>query len=71
MAELGVEFRAAGYEIGGRKILKDLTLTIHAGETLVLLGRSGSGKTTALRLINGMILPTHGEVLVDGRATTA
>ena len=71
MAELGVEFRAAGYEIGGRTILKDLTLTIQPGETLVLLGRSGSGKTTALRLINGMILPTRGEVLVDGRATTA
>jgi osmoprotectant transport system ATP-binding protein len=65
-----VEFRGAGYEIDGRIILKDLTLTIQPGETLVLLGRSGSGKTTALRLINGMITPTRGEVLVDGRATS-
>ena len=36
----------------------------------MLLGRSGSGKTTALRLINGMHLPTGGQVLVEGRATT-
>ena len=49
---------------------EDLNLTVEPGETLVLLGRSGSGKTTALRLINGMILPTSGEVLVEGKATT-
>ena len=66
-----VEFRRAGFRIGNRTILEDLTLSIEEGSTLVLLGRSGSGKTTALRLINGMIEPTSGEVLVDGRATTA
>jgi osmoprotectant transport system ATP-binding protein len=65
-----VEFRAVGYDIDGRSILKDLSLSIASGETLVLLGRSGSGKTTALRLINGMILPSRGEVLVEGRPTT-
>ncbi|MDP9169313.1 MAG: ATP-binding cassette domain-containing protein [Acidobacteriota bacterium] len=64
-----VEFRAAGFVIGGRAILKNLTLSIEEGDTLVLLGRSGSGKTTALRLINGMILPSSGEVLVAGSAT--
>jgi ABC-type Fe3+/spermidine/putrescine transport system ATPase subunit len=53
-----VEFRAATLRIGGRTILNNLTLAIDPGETLVLLGRSGSGKTTALRLINGMILPS-------------
>ncbi|MEP6716121.1 MAG: ATP-binding cassette domain-containing protein [Terriglobia bacterium] len=65
-----VEFRGAGFAIGGRAILNNLTLTIDEGETLVLLGRSGSGKTTALRLINGMILPTSGKVLVGGTATS-
>jgi len=40
------------------------------GETLVLLGRSGSGKTTTLKLINALCRPAVGEVLVDGRATT-
>jgi osmoprotectant transport system ATP-binding protein len=66
-----VEFRNASFRIGDKAILNNLTLSIEEGDTLVLLGRSGSGKTTALRLINGMIFPTSGEVLVEGRATTA
>lgn len=66
-----VEFRQASYSIGGRTVLKDLSLKIQEGATLVLLGRSGSGKTTALRLINGMLMPSSGEVLVDGRATSS
>jgi osmoprotectant transport system ATP-binding protein len=65
-----VEFRAVSYEIAGKPILRDLSLGVEAGETLVLLGRSGSGKTTALKMINGMLFPTKGQVLVDGRATT-
>ncbi len=64
-----VEFRRATFRIGERTILKDLSLSIEDGETLVLLGRSGSGKTTALRLINGMIMPSSGEVTVAGQPT--
>jgi len=63
-----VEFRSAGFQIGERAILNNLNLTIEAGETVALLGRSGSGKTTALRLVNGMILPTSGDVLVNGKS---
>jgi osmoprotectant transport system ATP-binding protein len=66
-----VEFRAASYRIGAREILKRMTLSVEAGETLVLLGRSGSGKTTALKMVNGLLFPSDGEVLVDGKATTA
>jgi len=66
-----VEFRAASYRIGARDILKSLTLSVEAGETLVLLGRSGSGKTTALKMVNGLLFPSVGEVLVDGAPTTA
>ena len=65
-----VEFRGVFYEISGRPILKDMSLRVEAGESLVLLGRSGSGKTTALKMINGILFPTRGQVLVDGRATT-
>jgi osmoprotectant transport system ATP-binding protein len=64
-----VEFRHVNFQIGDRRILNDLTLAIEPGETLVLLGRSGSGKTTALRLINGMIMPTSGEIHVEGQTT--
>lgn len=64
-----VEFRGVFYEIAGRKILADVNFAVEAGETLVLLGRSGSGKSTALKLTNGMLFPTRGQVLVDGRST--
>jgi osmoprotectant transport system ATP-binding protein len=51
----------------GRVLLADLNLTIASGETLVLLGRSGAGKTTALKLINGLLHPSEGEIAVGGR----
>ena len=51
--------------------VEDLDLTIEAGEIVVLLGRSGSGKTTTLRLVNALLLPSRGEVRVDGKSTRA
>jgi osmoprotectant transport system ATP-binding protein len=54
-----------------RALLTDLNLQVRRGETLVLLGRSGSGKTTTMKLINRLLEPTAGEVLVEGRPTTA
>ncbi len=65
-----VEFRDVSYEIGGRTILSHLSFALEGGETLVLLGRSGSGKTTALKMTNGLLFPTSGQVLVEGRPTT-
>jgi osmoprotectant transport system ATP-binding protein len=65
-----VEFRGVHYEAGGKQILAGIDLTVEAGETLVLLGRSGSGKTTALKMTNGMLFPTRGQVVVEGRPTT-
>ena len=65
-----VEFRDAGYAINGRALLERISFKVESGETIVLLGRSGSGKTTTLRLINRLLEPTSGEVLVEGRKTT-
>src|ERR1041385_6293517 len=64
-----VEFRDVSYEIAGKRILSGVNFAVEAGETLVLLGRSGSGKSTALKLTNGMLFPTGGQILVDGRST--
>src|SRR5579862_1128129 len=65
-----IEFKEAGYKLnGGRALLTALNMQIQQGETLVLLGRSGSGKTTTLKLVNRLLLPTEGEVLVEGLAT--
>ena len=65
-----VEFRHVGYEINGRALLDDVSFKVEPGETIVLLGRSGSGKTTTLKLINRLLEPTSGQVLVEGRPTT-
>jgi osmoprotectant transport system ATP-binding protein len=67
-----IEFRNVSYQLnGGQELLDDVSFTVARGETLVLLGRSGAGKTTALKLINRLLEPTEGEVLVDGRPTMA
>lgn len=64
-----VEFRSVSYAVGGTTILNGLDLRIDEGEILVLLGESGCGKTTTLKLINRLIDPTRGEVLVEGKRT--
>lgn len=66
-----VEFDRAAISLGGRPVLHDLSLRVEPSETLVLLGRSGSGKSTALRLVNRLLEPDRGEVRVEGRATTS
>lgn len=67
-----VEFRDVSYSVPAlpAPILADLDLKVERGETLVLLGESGCGKTTTLKLINLLYLPTTGVVLVEGKPTT-
>jgi osmoprotectant transport system ATP-binding protein len=64
-----IEFRNVSFQLeNGSAILHQLTLQVRRGETLVLLGRSGSGKTTTLKLINHLLAPSQGDVLVNGRS---
>lgn len=64
-----VEFCQVCYQLDQKRLVSDLSFTIFPGETIVLLGRSGCGKTTTLRLINHLLMPTQGEVRVNGRST--
>ncbi len=67
-----IEFRGVSWRANGaaaKEIIADVSFAVPKGKTLVLLGRSGSGKTSLLRLINGMLWPSSGEVLVEGRPT--
>jgi osmoprotectant transport system ATP-binding protein len=71
MSGLPVEFQGVSFvERGLPPRVEDLDLSIAAGEIVVLLGRSGSGKTTTLRLVNALLLPSRGEVRVGDKATT-
>ena len=67
---LAIEFRDVSYALpNGRCLLQNLNLKVQKDETLVLLGRSGSGKTTTLKLINRLISPSGGEIRVNGKPT--
>jgi osmoprotectant transport system ATP-binding protein len=66
-----IEFRSVVYSLGQQVLLSNVTFTVAPGETLVLLGRSGAGKTTALKLINALLTPTYGDIFVQGRSTSA
>ena len=65
-----IEFREVAYALpSGQQLLQGLNLEVQRGETLVLLGRSGSGKTTTLKLVNRLLTPSSGEVRVNGTPT--
>lgn len=62
-----VELRGAGYHVGAARILDGLSLRFRPDAFNVILGPNGAGKSTLLRLATGLLAPTHGEVLYDGR----
>ncbi len=62
-----LEIRDLSCRLAGRTILRGISLDVHEGETIVLLGRSGHGKTTLLKCVNGLIPPDGGEIRFEGR----
>jgi len=60
-----IAFRKVNYSIADRPILKNVSFEIPTGESRVIMGHSGSGKSTILRLILGLICPDNGEIVVD------
>ena len=66
-----VEFRDVSFShvSAAAPVISNLTFSVQPGETLVLLGESGCGKTTTLKLINRLLLPSAGQVMVEGKST--
>ncbi len=62
-----LEIRNLSCRIAGRTILDDVSLKVAEGETVVLLGRSGCGKTTLLRAVNGLVAAASGEIRFQGK----
>ena len=65
--ETMIEFKNISKSYGKQEIIKDFNLTIECGTFLTIIGSSGSGKTTILKMINGLIKADKGEVLINNK----
>ncbi|MGB9608237.1 MAG: ATP-binding cassette domain-containing protein, partial [bacterium] len=65
--EKAIEIRNLVYEVNGKRIIDGVSLDIYKGEILGIVGPSGEGKTTLLRLILRLIEPNEGEIIINGR----
>lgn len=63
-----IAFKNVSKAYNGSRVVKNLSFQIREGETFVLIGTSGCGKTTTLKMINRLIEPTEGEIRIDGRS---
>ena len=62
-----IEFRNIKKSYGEKTVLEDFSLSVQAGEFVTMIGSSGCGKTTVLKMVNGLVTPTAGEVYVNGK----
>lgn len=62
-----IEIRHCKASYGENEVLRDVSLAVEKGEFIVIIGPSGCGKTTLLKLVNGLVVPTVGEVAINGR----
>jgi phospholipid/cholesterol/gamma-HCH transport system ATP-binding protein len=65
-----IEFRNVTITYDGRKVLNDLSFKVMKGETKIILGGSGCGKSTTIKLVLGLVKPDSGQILVDGEDVT-
>ena len=65
-----IEFQSVSFSYGTRSVLREITFRIEGKERVAILGGSGEGKTTALRLILGLLSPDSGRILIDGEDVT-
>ena len=66
-----IEARGVSLSYGNQSVLADINLSVEAGEFFCLLGPSGAGKTSFLKLVAGLLAPTRGELLIDGALVSA
>ena len=66
--QTAIEFRNIKKAYGDKVVLEGFNLTVEKGEFVTIIGSSGCGKTTALKMVNGLIEPTDGDILVDGES---
>ncbi len=69
--ETVLDIRSVGKRFGDTPAVADLSLTVSEGEILALLGASGCGKTTTLRMVAGLEDPSEGEIIYDGRVVAS
>lgn len=66
-----IQVEGVSFQYENHVVLEEVSFAIQPGDFLALLGRNGSGKSTLARLLNGLLMPTHGRILVDGLDTRA
>ena len=67
MTKAAIQFKHVQKRFGDDLVIPDLSFTISQGEFITILGTSGSGKTTTLKMVNGLLQPSAGEITIDGR----